>query len=111
LLNKLPGGRIAGASTLLIADLDHFKSINDTFGHSSGDVALKTFVSRVRELLRNSEHIVRLGGEEFAIILATGDLQEASLRAEQIRKRIASEPVVWDGRTMPVTASGHRSGR
>jgi diguanylate cyclase (GGDEF)-like protein len=105
LLGKFPGGRITDARAFLIADLDHFKGINDTFGHAGGDAALKAFVSRVREHLQAEEFIARLGGEEFGILLATGDLHEASLRAEQIRMRFAVDPVLWDGRALAVTAS------
>ncbi len=104
-LGKFPGSQITDARAILIADLDYFKGINDTFGHSAGDAALKAFVLRVRELLHSEEYIARLGGEEFGILLSTGDLQDASLRAEQIRVRLADDPVIWNGKAVPVTAS------
>ncbi|WP_168254600.1 GGDEF domain-containing protein [Rhizobium leguminosarum] len=105
MLGKFPDGHIVEARTLLLADLDHFKGINETFGHSGGDAALKAFVIRVREFLKKNEFIARLGGEEFGIMLATADLQVAALRAEQIRERIASEPVLWNEQPMVVTTS------
>lgn len=105
LLNKFPSGKVDGARTFLLADLDHFKRINDTFGHGGGDMALRTFVTRANELLKKGEYIARVGGEEFGIVLATSDATEASLRAEQIRQRIACEPILWGGGSMAMTTS------
>nr|WP_249406437.1 GGDEF domain-containing protein [Rhizobium sp. CFBP 13726] len=105
LLGKFPNGKVVEARTLLLADLDHFKRINDSFGHGGGDVVLRTFVSRANELLKKGEFIARVGGEEFGIVLATSSRQEAAVRAEQIRQRMAAEPVLWGEKSMAVTAS------
>lgn len=105
LLGKFPDGKVSDARTLLLADLDHFKTINDTFGHSGGDTALKAFVSRAKEFLNKGEFIARIGGEEFGIVLAATSLQDAADRAEQIRQELANAPVIWNGQSMPVTAS------
>jgi diguanylate cyclase (GGDEF)-like protein len=75
---------------LLMADLDHFKRINDTYGHTSGDDVLKSFATLIREGLRRSDLFCRWGGEEFLILLR-GTLKEEALRiAERFRVRIAS---------------------
>ncbi|MDM9627588.1 GGDEF domain-containing protein [Rhizobium sp. S152] len=105
LMGKFPDGHLLNARALLLADLDHFKSINDTYGHTGGDVALKTFVDRASELLGKDEFIARIGGEEFGILLATSDVNDACWRADQIRQRLAGEPVVWSGRRMALTTS------
>jgi diguanylate cyclase (GGDEF)-like protein len=90
---------------LLLADLDYFKRVNDAFGHTGGDAALREFVSRASELLGAEEFIARLGGEEFAIIVHAGDLRQASARAEQVCRQIAAEPVMWGWAAIPLTTS------
>lgn len=74
--------------SLLMIDLDHFKQINDRFGHSVGDEALMRFSELCCSTLRTSDIFGRLGGEEFAIILPEESLQEAAKTAERLRKRI-----------------------
>ena len=66
-------------------DIDHFKVINDTYGHQAGDIALVTIVNRIRELLRMSDSMGRYGGEEFLVILAQTDISHAIEIAERIR--------------------------
>jgi diguanylate cyclase (GGDEF)-like protein len=105
LLAKFPSGNITDARTILLADLDHFKRINDTHGHSGGDAALKEFVVRVGGVLGKNEVIARLGGEEFGILLASTNLNDANERAEQIRDVIARQPVEWNGMSMGLTTS------
>lgn len=73
--------------SLLLMDLDHFKAINDSYGHQSGDKALMEFVSRVRTLLRRSDQLGRFGGEEFVLLPET-TLDVALLVAERIRTMI-----------------------
>lgn len=70
---------------LLIMDLDHFKMVNDTFGHQAGDQTLINFVSRVNALLRGPDQLGRFGGEEFVALLPDTTLDEALLVAERIR--------------------------
>jgi two-component system cell cycle response regulator len=64
--------------SLVIADIDHFKAINDTYGHQSGDVVLRMVARRLQEELRRIDHVCRIGGEEFALILPATS-QEAAL--------------------------------
>ena len=90
---------------LLLADLDHFKGVNDAFGHTGGDMALRTFVTRASKLLRPGEFVARLGGEEFGILVQAADMQQASDRAEEIRAHIASEPVMWGWTPIVLTTS------
>lgn len=73
--------------SLILFDLDNFKSVNDTFGHSVGDRVLRKVASVALEHIRSSDVLVRYGGEEFAIIV-TGEIRAASLLAERIRKSI-----------------------
>ena len=78
------------ATSILMIDIDRFKSINDTHGHSGGDAVLKVLVTCLQEGIRPSDILGRLGGEEFAIILAETDLSRAEVAAERIRRDVAS---------------------
>ncbi len=89
----------------IMLDIDHFKSINDTFGHPAGDHVLRTITSVCRNELREVDIFGRVGGEEFAIGLPETSLFGAAETAERLRRRIASQVVVFEGRTIPVTAS------
>lgn len=77
--------RYVHSLAVLMLDLDHFKAINDRYGHEGGDDALKAFANAVRPLLRVTDHFARIGGEEFAILLPETDLEEGSQIAERIR--------------------------
>jgi len=81
--------RRARPLSLLALDIDHFKRINDEFGHEAGDAALCTFVELVRSSLRREDLISRLGGEEFVVVLPDTDENTAGLLAERVRERIA----------------------
>jgi len=91
--------------SIIIADVDHFKSVNDFFGHQAGDHALKCVSSHLKELLRDSDHIARYGGEEFGIILPMTPLKEAIQAAERLRKSIESEKIVYREKSISVTMS------
>jgi two-component system, cell cycle response regulator len=91
--------------SIIIADVDHFKSVNDFFGHQAGDHALKCVSSHLKKLLRDSDHIARYGGEEFGIILPMTPLKEAIQTAERLRKSIESEKIVYRERSISVTMS------
>lgn len=75
---------------LLMADLDHFKRINDTFGHGAGDAVLKNFADLARQGLRRSDLLCRWGGEEFLILLRGTIMEEALRIAERFRERVAN---------------------
>ncbi len=79
--------------SLLMMDLDHFKAINDSHGHLTGDRVLIDFVARVTELLRRPDRFGRFGGEEFVALLPETSLEEARIVAERIRADIASTSV------------------
>jgi two-component system cell cycle response regulator len=92
--------------SLLIADIDHFKSINDTHGHDSGDVVLKEFAARFRRNTRGIDLACRLGGEEFLVIMPDTDLQRAYQVGERLRACIAAEPFsTGSAQKIRVTAS------
>jgi two-component system cell cycle response regulator len=77
--------------SLLIADLDHLKQVNDTFGHSAGDVAIRHVSSLLTELSRDNDTAARLGGEEFALLLAGANNKNALAAAERLREGVAAE--------------------
>jgi diguanylate cyclase (GGDEF)-like protein/PAS domain S-box-containing protein len=90
-LNLLARG-ISQHSSIMMIDLDHFKSINDTFGHSTGDLVLQQVAQLMREQLRKVDIPGRLGGEEFAILLPGVGTEEARVSAERLRLAIANNP-------------------
>ena len=83
---------------LLIADVDHLKRINDTYGHSSGDVAIRHVASALAEMSRDNDTAARLGGEEFALLLAGADASKATTAAERLRQQVGSEALEGIGR-------------
>jgi two-component system, cell cycle response regulator len=90
---------------IALADLDHFKQVNDTFGHDAGDAVLKRFSSILRNSLRRGDLCGRLGGEEFLLVLTHTDRQSAFGVIERIRMELSSAPVTFGGCTVAVTAS------
>jgi two-component system cell cycle response regulator len=77
---------------LLVLDIDHFKSVNDTYGHDAGDDVLREFALRMRKSIRGLDLACRYGGEEFVIVMPETDMNVATAVAERLRRRIASEP-------------------
>lgn len=92
-------------ATVLMLDLDHFKRVNDEFGHAVGDAVLRHFAAIVRAELRKIDTGGRLGGEEFAILLVGADLTAAAVFAERLRNKVADTPLVHEGQAIPVTVS------
>ncbi len=90
---------------VLFADLDHFKRINDSYGHDVGDHVLKDVSQRIRSVLRFGDVLGRYGGEEFVIGLPDCGEDQARHLAERIRERIAAQPVLCGGIVVPVTVS------
>jgi diguanylate cyclase (GGDEF)-like protein len=90
---------------LLMIDIDHFKQINDRWGHASGDEALVVFARTARHLLREHETIGRLGGEEFALLLPGADLDAAVQAAERLRRAIREATIITSGPTYRMTVS------
>ena len=91
--------------SLLMFDLDHFKRINDGFGHTAGDAVLVSVAERVSAGLRTEDVFARYGGEEFAVILRGIDLPSAERVAERLRERVAATPVHFERLRVPVTMS------
>jgi two-component system, cell cycle response regulator len=76
----------------LVVDIDYFKAVNDTHGHDAGDDVLREFALRIRKAIRNIDLACRYGGEEFVIVMPETDMAVATMVAERLRRRIASEP-------------------
>jgi diguanylate cyclase (GGDEF)-like protein len=90
---------------LLILDIDHFKSVNDKYGHIIGDCALKAVANMMATCKRDSDHLFRYGGEEFVILMRDTDLDGAQLLAERIRSHIENHPSTCSGAELGLTVS------
>ena len=93
--------------TVLVLDIDYFKSINDTHGHDAGDDVLREFAIRIRKSIRGIDLACRYGGEEFVVVMPETDMAVATMVAERLRRRIASEPfpIQQGARSIEVTIS------
>lgn len=91
--------------SLLMFDIDHFKRVNDTYGHSAGDVALKLVAGAVANAVRKEDIFARYGGEEFAVLLRDTSSEMAFILAERIRRSIEKLEIEHDGRRIPCTVS------
>lgn len=90
---------------MLIVDVDHFKRINDTFGHDQGDEALKLISSSIREVLRDVDLVGRLGGEEFSVFLPGVSAEQCQQMAERICEAVRDSTYTPDGRRWPISVS------
>ena len=86
----------AACCAILFVDLDHFKRINDTWGHRAGDAILREIGSRLASTVRLEDFVGRYGGEEFAVVLTNADLPAASSTAERLREAVAEHPYYWE---------------
>lgn len=92
--------------SLIIFDLDHFKKLNDNYGHDAGDFVLKEKSRIIRENgIRQGDVFARYGGEEFCILLPNTNLKQAFEIAERLRKLVEKHEFIYDGKRLPVTAS------
>ncbi len=98
-------GRHRHPFTLLIIDIDHFKQVNDTHGHQSGDEVLCRLAAVFRETIRDCDYVARYGGEEFIILLTEIEPQLSLDAAERIRKRTAQETIHSGGESISVSVS------
>ena len=97
--------RYGRALTLVMIDIDHFKQINDNFGHHAGDHVLKQLASAIKTKIRREDVFARYGGEEFAIILPEIDLPGAVATAEKVRKVVEKQKFLFEDQQIPVTIS------
>jgi diguanylate cyclase (GGDEF)-like protein len=98
-------GRHQHPFTLLIIDIDHFKRVNDTYGHPKGDDVLCRLATVFRETIRDCDYVARYGGEEFIVLLTEIEPQTSMIAAERIRKRTAQETIPSDAESISVTVS------
>ena len=92
--------------SVIFFDLDHFKKVNDTYGHAAGDYVLQEFVQLIRtQYLRPKDVFARYGGEEFVLILAQTSGTSAVELAEQIRASVEAHPFIFEGKRISVTSS------
>ena len=86
-------------------DLDHFKRINDTYGHQAGDLALQHVACILRQSVRSSDLVARYGGEEFCVLLVCGQAREQADVFERVRKAVADTPLDYDGHRIELSIS------
>jgi diguanylate cyclase (GGDEF)-like protein len=91
--------------SMIMFDLDHFKDVNDRYGHLCGDAVLASIGRRMKDVLRGSDLKCRYGGEEFLVLLPETPLHGARRVAETLRREIAERPIPWAGEALTVTAS------
>jgi len=97
--------RAAQHLSLIFVDVDHFKTINDNYGHECGDLALASVAGWLMDSVRGSDAVFRFGGEEFVILLGDTDLQGAAVIAERIRADIESHALAYGMDVLNITAS------
>jgi diguanylate cyclase (GGDEF)-like protein len=88
-----------------LADVDHFKRVNDEHGHDAGDEVLKCVASSLRSSLRKTDLVARWGGEEFLVVLPGADADEGRATLEKLREAVATSPCVVGGRELSVTVT------
>jgi two-component system, cell cycle response regulator len=98
-------GADAEPVSLLVVDLDHFKRVNDTFGHVAGDAVLRESAGRIGSICRSTDVVARYGGEEFVVLMPDTDEAEAVRLAERIRSVLRDTPVVHSAGTISISAS------
>ncbi|GAB4482310.1 MAG: hypothetical protein Kow0088_25170 [Anaerolineales bacterium] len=91
--------------TVIMLDLDHFKSVNDTYGHPAGDLVLQSISRLLTQTVRNSDLVARFGGEEFILLLPETSLQYGELLAERLRQKIATTPIAVNDGFITISAS------
>jgi diguanylate cyclase (GGDEF)-like protein/PAS domain S-box-containing protein len=100
-MRQQPARRCAVVAT----DLDHFKDVNDRWGHAAGDAVLRHVARLMQQLTRHNDLVARSGGEEFALLLPTVGADEAVALAERLRQQLQASPLLHDGHRLTVTVS------
>jgi two-component system cell cycle response regulator len=92
--------------SVVMVDVDHFKAVNDTYGHDAGDEVLRSVAQRIIGNIRSFDMAARLGGEEFVVVMPDTPQEDALAAAERLRARIADSPIASvGGRSIAITAS------
>lgn len=91
--------------SVIMLDLDHFKNINDTYGHLAGDAVLRVLGAAVRKMIRTEDFAARYGGEEVVLLVRGIDARNIEIFAERLRRSVERLPVSWEGRPISVTVS------
>ncbi len=102
--NRIRSERPADMGCIML-DIDHFKNVNDTYGHHAGDVVLKEVARRLSVSVRPYDVIGRYGGEEFVVLLPDTNFAQSLIVAERIREKIRTEPITAEGKQLIITAS------
>lgn len=97
--------RYGGSLTLVVADVDHFKRINDNYGHLAGDKVLQLLAKALRKSLRDVDFVGRYGGEEFVILMPETNAEEALAATEKLRTRVEASPFNFRKERVPITMS------
>lgn len=100
------GKRYPRKLSLVLFDVDHFKLVNDSYGHPAGDAVLKAFAALLTESFREVDVVARIGGEEFAVLMPSTDQHQAEAGAERVRQLAQLQPVEFDGASIRYTVSG-----
>lgn len=104
-LERYRANRYGHSLTVLMIDIDYFKQVNDTYGHAVGDQVLVMVTRHCSQLLRPTDMMARIGGEEFAVVLSETNLEQACALAERLRVETAQQQVLFEGRNVFVTIS------
>ncbi|MCG3174766.1 MAG: hypothetical protein GMKNLPBB_03046 [Myxococcota bacterium] len=96
--------------SLMLFDLDHFKKVNDTWGHPCGDYVLQTVAKIVGDALRKEDVMARVGGEEFAVLMRGIQLREGAAAANRMRRLVEKYPFVWEDKPLKITMSAGVAG-
>jgi diguanylate cyclase (GGDEF)-like protein len=91
--------------TLVMFDIDHFKNVNDTYGHQCGDFVLKLIANAALQTFRKTDTVFRFGGEEFVVILTETDINQARIQLERFRKTVETLALQYENKTIDVTVS------
>ncbi|OYQ31537.1 hypothetical protein CHU95_20555 [Niveispirillum lacus] len=97
--------RIGSDLAVLVLDIDHFKKINDTYGHNTGDQVLAQFAAQISQCIRVQDVFARLGGEEFGLILPDTNAHQAAETAERLRRSVEQTPIHTDSGSPSITVS------
>ena len=102
---NMPGATIGIDQTIFDVNIDHFKKVNDTYGHAAGDLVIQKVSDVIRKSLRTTDIAGRYGGEEFAILLLDTTADQAQYLAERVRRKIEQLDIMYNQQLIKVTMS------